>query len=278
MGNAGQIEQLLLNLAVNAGHAMPEGGNLRIAFERIKLEPQSPPPAPDMAPGEWVVLTVADTGLGIAPENLGKIFDPFFTTRGPAKGTGLGLAQVYGIVKQHNGYITVESRLGTGTIFRVFLPASEQKVGSLAQQEPTTDVPVGGGQTVLLVEDDALVLDVLQMMLEHLGYNVLTANNGKEALDTYDNRSKDISVVISDVTMPVIGGFELFRTLRQRYPDVKLIALTGHAFDAETRQFLTSGQVEWLEKPPKMQALAQMLQRVLGAGMPSSTEGNQRKG
>lgn len=276
-GNASQLERLLMNLAVNASESMPEGGELRIQVRCLTLEPQFSPPVLDMSPGNWVAIAVSDSGLGIAPENLDKIFDPFFTTKAQRSGTGLGLAQVYGIVHQHGGHLVVDSRLGVGSTFTIYLPAIPE-AAVLPPQPPAEDIPRGRGETILLVEDDTLLLDVLGVLLESLGYRVLRAANGQDALTVYGEHHDEVDLVVTDVTMPVMGGVELFRVLLQLDPDVKLLALTGHAFDRDTQQYLASGMVAWLEKPPGLPALAQALRRALRDEVPSPTGGNKRNG
>ena len=179
-----------MNLALNARDAMPESGELRFELSRVEIGPDETPPVADMPPGEWVCLAVSDTGTGMTEEVQAHLFEPFFTTKEVGKGTGLGLAQVYGIVRQHEGYIDVETKIGEGTTFRVYLPASGVEPEIVEQESPA--VPRGQGETILLVEDEENLREAAQEMLESQGYRVLTAANGREALEVYEaTRSGD---------------------------------------------------------------------------------------
>ena len=257
-----QIQQVLTNLAVNARHAMPTGGELRLRLSRLPLKAGKRAPFPGMRPGEWIALSVSDTGVGISPEVLPHIFEPFFTTREVGEGTGLGLAQVYGIVKQHDGYIDVESQAGKGTTVVIYLPplavweeAPEEKV--------PTEIPRGHGQTVLLVEDEPEVLETARAMLKHLGYRVLTAANGQQALEVHAEHKHQIALVLSDMVMPKMGGLELYRLLRRRDPAIKMVMVTGYPLGEEAKSPLPRGILGWVEKPFMVENLAQVLHQAL---------------
>ncbi len=257
-----QMQQALTNLAVNARDAMPAGGTLRFHLSRLTFAPGERLPHPEIPPGDWVVLSISDTGVGIPPEMMPHIFEPFFTTKEVGEGTGLGLAQVYGIVKQHEGYIDVESRVGEGTTFTLYLPALSQPQQA-THEAMTEKIPHGQGELVLVVEDDPTVLDVAQAMLERLGYRVLTAANGRKALAVHDQHQDDIALVLTDVTMPEMGGMALSRALRAKNPQVKIVAITGYPLEAEDKEWLAQGIEAWLQKPLSFEQLAQTVSRAL---------------
>jgi PAS domain S-box-containing protein len=256
-----QLQQVLTNLAVNARDAMPGGGELKLRLSSLTLGPGDESPELDIPPGEWVLLSVSDTGTGIPEEVLPHIFEPFFTTRAP-KGSGLGLAQVYGIVKQHGGNIEVESQVGEGTTFTICLPALE-KTEEAPQEQAREGVPRGQGQTVLLVEDEPMVLEVGQAMLERLGYRVLTAVDGQQALQVYGEHRDEIALVLADVVMPEMGGVALLHVLKAQNPDVRMVLTTGYPLGEEAQKVLDQGIVNWLEKPMSVTRVAQVVSRAL---------------
>lgn len=257
-----RIQQAIMNLVVNARDAMPGGGKMRIGLERIRVKPNEFPPLPEMGPGEWVQVTVSDTGTGIPPDILLHIFEPFFTTKPTGQGTGLGLAQVYGIVGQHEGHIDVESEIGHGTTFTIYLPAllasrreqSELKISTLAQ---------GHGETILVVEDEPTARDAVANTLQSLGYRVLVATNGQEALSVFEQHVDEIALVLSDIVMPEIGGAELFRILKQEHPAVKIIAMTGYPLQAKDQDLPMQDVIDWLQKPLSAEQLAEAVQQAL---------------
>jgi PAS domain S-box-containing protein len=260
-GDPAQLHQMLANLAVNARDAMPAGGELRLALSRLTLEPGEPPPCADMSPGEYIALSVSDTGVGIPADILPRIFEPFFTTKEVGQGAGLGLAQVYGIVKQHEGFIDVTSQVGIGTTFTVYLPALVMPPGPGVEE--VKEIPRGRGETVLLVEDDPAVLQAAQGMLEHLGYRVLTARNGEEALAVHARHQGEIDLVVSDMVMPGMGGEELFRALRQRDPQIRMVLITGYPLGEDITRLRAEGIVEWVQKPFLLDELARVVNRIL---------------
>jgi PAS domain S-box-containing protein len=257
-----QIQQLLTNLALNARDAMPTGGELRFHLSHLVLSPDAAPPSPAMPPGRWVVLAVSDTGRGMPPEVLHYVFEPFFTTKEKERGAGLGLAQVYGIVQQHQGYITVQSQPGQGTTFTLYLPAVVQPADA-AEETASPDMPQGQGETVLLVEDTPQVLTLLRLMLERLHYRVLTATDGQEALRVYERHGDTIALVIADLVMPKVGGVALFQALRKRTPGVKVIILTGYLLQKEVPMLQAQGITAVLPKPPACAVLAQAMHQAL---------------
>jgi len=261
-----QFQQVLTNLAVNARDAMPAGGELRIRMARQTFTPEEPRPFPNMPDGDYVVLFVSDTGSGMSPEVQEHIFEPFFTTKERGKGTGLGLAQVYGIVKQHNGYIGVESEVGKGTTFTLYLPA----IGTEEELHEKTPEPVAHGnkQTLLVVEDEPKVREVLTAMLTALNYRVLTAENGREALELYRQRGDEVELVLTDMTMPEMGGVELFQALRRLNPEVKVIVVSGYPQGEDTDDLLEQGLTGWIQKPPSLAVLSEAVGAALKESAP----------
>lgn len=257
-----RIQQMITNLAVNARDAMPEGGILGIDLERITVEYDQPPPLPEMEPGEWVKMTVMDTGIGIAPDLLVKIFEPFFTTKDPEKGSGLGLAQVHGIVGLHKGHIDVESTVGEGTTFTIYLPAqAAHSANILTGNIPTT--ARGQGEVVLIVEDKAALREALKEILEMLDYKVLEAKNGLEALVLMASHGEQIALVLSDVIMPEMGGVALLKALRENRWQTPVILLTGHVLKEDYDELQAQGVTAWLTKPPSLDQLAQAIANAL---------------
>ena len=256
-----QLQQVITNLAVNARDAMQEGGELRLAISHLRVESDERPPLPGMRSGDWVVWTVSDTGEGIPPGVLRHIFEPFFTTKKPGEGTGLGLAQVYGIVKQHQGEIEVRSRLGKGTSFTIYLPkASGKKTASVQESE---QIPLGNRETVLVVEDKADVKDVAKLILENLNYRVLTASNGQEAVEVYDSYGDNISLVITDMVMPQMGGLELLDALKERDPGIRVVIMTGYPLGKDQ---LPPGIAGSLGKPLQLEKVSRVMVEALENG------------
>ena len=255
-----QLQQMLTNLAVNARDAMPEGGELRFRLSRFILESDTSPPVSGMSPGEWTVLSVSDTGMGIPPEHLPHIYDPFFSTKEVGKGTGLGLAQVYGIVRQHDGFIDEESEVGKGTTFDIYLPTLGVRVKPPTKAVPE-DLSCGRGELVLVAEDEPFVVDLIEKMLKRLGYRALTAGNGQEALRIYDQHREKIVLVLTDLIMPGMGGVELFHALSERNPDVKVALMTGYPLRSEGEKLLSQGLIAWVQKPMDLGKLTGVLKK-----------------
>jgi len=262
LGDTTRIQQVVTNLAVNARDAMPDGGRLRISLTPLTVQPDAVPPLPQMAPGEWVCLSVADTGTGMSREVREHLFEPFFTTKEPGKGTGLGLAQVYGIVAQHDGCIDVKTRVGRGTVFTLYLPALMGPQGGPADAE-VVEVPTGQGETILVVEDNTTLRGALVATLTHLGYTALEAEDGQAALAQMAAHGDRIVSVLSDVVMPRMGGVALLRALRAQGFDVPVVLLTGHSMDQEYSGLWGEGLSAWLHKPPQPDELAEVLARIL---------------
>jgi PAS domain S-box-containing protein len=257
-----QVQQVLMNLAVNGRDAMPGGGELTISLDRTHFATEAPRPFPQMAPGEWLRLTVRDNGSGMPPDVMSRVFEPFFTTKEPDVGTGLGLAQVYGIVKQHEGFIDLESELGDGTSFTVYLPlaTSETRDEIAAERAPEK---VGGGELLLLVEDETPVRHVIQEMLENLGFEVVTAASGSEALQVFERFQSDIELVISDVVLSGISGLEVLKSVQEINPGLPVILMSGYPLEDDARCELSAGMTDWLSKPFSSEQLGKIIERVL---------------
>jgi PAS domain S-box-containing protein len=272
----GQLEQILVNLIVNARDAMPHGGSVVIATRIGDVDAGSPLAREnEAAPGEYVVLSVADTGVGIDPAVARRIFEPFFTTKEPGQGTGLGLATVYGIAKQSGGFVTVVSEKGRGSRFDVYFPAHERTVSS----EPATEtVATGGGsETILLVEDSDAVRDLTERLLRNLGYTVLTARNGAEALEVAAACEMRIDLLLTDVVMPRMNGRQLSEVLTAKTPSLRTLYMSGYTDDVIVRKGLRLPGNAFLEKPFTSEALAQRVRALLdGAANPSA--GRRRAG
>ena len=255
----GQIEQVLLNLYVNAWQAMPAGGDLYIQTENVMLDEGYVKPF-NMEPGRYVKISVTDTGVGMDEATRQRIFDPFFTTRDMSMGTGLGLASVYGIIKNHGGIINVYSEKGEGTTFSIYLPASEKEV--IKEKEVVGEV-MKGKETVLLVDDEDMIIDVGKQMVESFGYKVLVAGSGKEALDIYERNKDKIDIVILDMIMPVMSGSETFDGLKEIDPDIKVLLSSGYSINGQPTEILARGCDGFIQKPFNMKQLSQKLREIL---------------
>jgi two-component system, cell cycle sensor histidine kinase and response regulator CckA len=255
-----QIEQIIMNLALNARDAMPEGGKLTLSTKNETLDEDYCRVHADAKPRNYVLLAIADTGSGMDKDILDHMFEPFFTTKGVGRGTGLGLAVVYGIVKQHGGHVTCESRPGDGTVFKVYLPSIEEKRTVSDELKEEAKLP-GGTETVLLVDDDEVVRNLGELILSESGYTVLTANNGKEALDIYQQDRASISLVILDLNMPEMDGEQCMGELLKISPTVRILIATGYASGGTSKNALELGAKGFVNKPFNM---AQLLQEVRG--------------
>ena len=263
--DASQLEQVLLNLCTNARQAMPHGGTLTIEVHSAALDDAFVATHPWARRGHYGELRVTDTGVGMDPETRARVFEPFFTTK--AQGTGLGLAMVYGIVQQHQGFIAVHSTLGEGTTFCIFLPLASPSARVLTPFPPRALADVRGGkETLLIAEDEAPLRDVLARMLEGLGYTVLRASNGEEAAREFANRPGEIALVILDVVMPKVGGPESYRRMKAIDANVKVIFTTGYApGSSELADLVQDGGLALLDKPFKLQELANKVRELLDA-------------
>ena len=256
-----QFEQILLNLCLNARDAMPDGGLLRISLENVSILASEDQSGAIIAPGRYVLLRVADTGVGMSEAVSNRLFEPFFTTKEPGKGTGLGMAMVYGIVRQNEGVAEVESELGEGTELRIYLPRVE---GQLELGEATpVDEQAGGGETILIAEDEDLVRDLARTMLERAGYHVLTAVDGEDAIEVFQEHREEISVVLLDAIMPRCGGREVYERLSKMDPDVAFLFSSGHPANQLPGTFLEENRLVLIPKPYKARQLLKEVRGVL---------------
>jgi PAS domain S-box-containing protein len=262
----GQIEQVILNLAVNARDAMPRGGKLLIQTRNVHLEESYTQLRPEVIPGPYVLLSVKDTGLGMTPEVKAHIFEPFFTTKGQGNGTGLGLSTVYGIIKQSGGHIDVQSTPGRGTTMKIYLP---QWQGGLPVHRPEGHTPgssVGGKETILLAEDDPLVRQLVTVVLRECGYTVLEAGNGVEALKTARNHAGPLHLLLTDIVMPKMSGRELANALHEMHPHLKTLYVSGYTDDALFHHGLQGTGMTLLMKPFTPALLTSKVREVLDGG------------
>ncbi|HEY4299737.1 MAG TPA: response regulator [Candidatus Didemnitutus sp.] len=264
--DAGMLEQVLMNLVVNARDAMPEGGRLAIATSHREIIPSESPRHPESAPGRHVCIEVRDTGGGIPPEIRTRIFEPFFTTKPLGKGTGLGLSTVFGIAKRHHGWVEVESEVGTGTAFKVFLPVCDEQPDArgIAAVEKSAE---SGTETILLVEDETAVRDFANAVLHQRGYRVLQSSSGMEAMEAWRWHAAKISLLVTDLVMPgELTGIELAKKLRAERPDLRVIFVSGYSPESTGPAFASLTGMNFLLKPYTPRALAQMVREVLDRG------------
>jgi PAS domain S-box-containing protein len=261
--DAGMLESVLMNLAVNARDAMPNGGRIKISAEVVEIGAEAATGTPEMREGRFVRLSVADTGCGISPEVLPRIFEPFFTTKPLGKGTGLGLATVYGITRQHSGWVEVESKLNQGTVFHVLLPAIEG--GEICKAQPPTVRPSsGGGETILVVEDEPDLRDLVSQVLESQGYKVVQASSGTEALETWSKHAGNIHLLLTDMVMPDgLGGRKLAERLTSEDPRLRVIFTSGYSAGMPGTELATVEERQFLAKPYRPSALLEVVRRCL---------------
>jgi len=258
----GQIEQVILNLLVNAWHAMPGGGEIYIMTKNVALE-KSHVRSLEISTGPYVKITVKDTGIGMDEMTRERLFEPFFTTKqmGTVRGTGLGLASVYGIIKGHKGAINVESQKGQGATFNIYLPASFNEIAF--ELEPET-APLRGRETVLLVDDEKGIIDVIGEMIQGLGYRLMTAQSGEEAVETYRMQAREIDLVIMDMIMPGMSGGTAIDAIRQMNPHAKIILSSGYSLSEEAQAILNrGGDIRFIQKPFQLSDLSQKIREVL---------------
>ncbi len=266
--DAGMMEQVVMNLCINARDAMPKGGRILLATTLVEIETQPAKPHPDARPGRFVCLSVTDTGCGMDHAVLGRIFEPFFTTKGVGKGTGLGLATVYGIVRQHQGWVEVESAVGQGSSFRVYLPATSP-LGAFGISSEDEEVQ-GGSETILVVEDELSLRRLTALCLRKLGYAVLEAENGLEALKIWEQHRRNIALLFTDTMMPGnMTGLELAARLKKEKGSLKVISSSGYNADLAESPLTPGQEVLHLPKPYAPVALARMVRRCLDK--PSAT-------
>ena len=247
--DASQLSQVLLNLAVNARDAMPNGGALRLSTANTEVRKDGANERAGLPKGEYVLLEMADTGQGMTPEVRARIFEPFFTTKPVGKGTGLGLATVYGIIRASGGHIDVASEWGRGTTFRIYFPASDEPIARPAVAASEPELPIRGNETILLVEDETSVRSLIKIVLQKNGYHVLDAGDGEEAVQVFENASGKIDILVTDIVMPHRNGPELAALLRQRLPSLRVLFTSGYTEDAVVRHGLEQNPASFLQKP-----------------------------
>jgi signal transduction histidine kinase len=262
--DTGMIEQVIMNLAVNARDAMPKGGTLTIRTEPVTINDAYVQTHPEARLGTFVCLRVSDTGCGMDAATMGRIFEPFFTTKEVGKGTGLGLATVYGIVKQHEGWIEVSSEVGKGSVFNVFLPASSAPVTASAPESPLTAAVRGGQETILVVEDEPVLRDMAHLILQDCGYHVLEADSGAEALRVWERNSDAIDLVLTDMVMPGgVSGRDLAVRLLANHPQLKVIFTSGYNIEEANTDFFLRRGAAFLRKPYTRVDLAKVVRESL---------------
>ena len=262
LGDATQIQQVLMNLCVNARDAMPAGGTLTIRIDNVRLDAETPPLHPKAHAGDYVVISVADTGTGIPPELMEKIFDPFFSTKPVGQGTGLGLPTALGIAESHGGFMLVESRPGAGTKFQVYLPAApaQEEVKQVRAPAPP---PKGHGEMILLVDDEVATRGITSDLLRANGYRAITAAEGEEALVLFRQHRNEIPLVVTDLMMPRLDGTATIRELRLLQPSIKTIAITGLSDESRVAEARAAGADAVVNKPFTGEQLLREIDRVL---------------
>ncbi len=254
-----QIDQVLLNIFVNAWQAMPEGGDLYIQTKNEILDDNFVR-AYGVAPGKYIKISIMDTGIGMDEKTMKRVFDPFFTTKEKGRGTGFGLASAYGIIKNHDGIINVESAKDEGATFNVYLPASEKTVIREEAYEQKISV---GSETILLVDDEAMIIDVSVQMLNKMGYKVLTAHNGREAIDIFKQNYDKVGIVILDMIMPGMGGGEVYERLKEIDTNVKVLLSSGYSINGQAAEILNRGCDGFIQKPFKLNELSYKLREII---------------
>ncbi|MCK4426641.1 MAG: response regulator, partial [Deltaproteobacteria bacterium] len=257
-----QVQQAILNICLNALDAMPDGGRLLLTTSEVEYR-EVCARCPDLVafPGRYICISISDTGTGIEKEVMDRIFDPFFTTKEVGKGSGLGLAMAYGIVKSSKGCIQVESKKGQGTTFDLFFPVTESATESA--KEPSKSQALGGSGTILVVDDEEVVRDLTQEVLSVHGYNVLLAQDGLEAIHVYKAFGHDIDLVLLDMFMPRLGGKEAYEKLKEINPDIKVIFCSGYGRNHKIYEELRNGDLHCISKPFKVDVLVREVQQVL---------------
>jgi two-component system cell cycle sensor histidine kinase/response regulator CckA len=269
MADPGQIERVILNLALNARDAMPHGGTLSLETANADLRQEYIAGHPMVVPGPYVMLAISDSGVGMSLETQSRIFDPFFTTKGPSGGTGLGLATVYGIVKQSGGYVWVYSEPGKGTTFRIYLPRVDHVPEPVRPAAPAPALLPSGHETVLVAEDNASLLQVIRARLTERGYTVLVATDGEQALSLAATLETPVDLLLTDVIMPRLGGAELARQLVDRWPGLRVIFMSGYTDGALSTQGVLSENIVLIEKPFSGEKLARTVREVLDRNDPA---------
>ncbi|MEX2489591.1 MAG: ATP-binding protein [Pseudomonadales bacterium] len=264
MADKGQLEQVIVNLAVNARDAMPRGGRLNISAERIMVDSIATSKNPFANAGDYVLIRVSDTGIGMSDDLQARIFEPFFTTKPEGAGTGLGLAVVLGIVQQHNGFIDIQSAPAHGSSFKVYLPFTSKKPSAAASGQHMITRPArGGNETLLVVEDNQQVRELAQLILRGAGYKLVVASNGKEAVEKFKHHSDTIDLAILDVVMPRMGGREVMTKIQEIRPDIKVMFTSGYSENGVHANFILEEGLELVKKPYNTDELRSRVRKVL---------------
>jgi PAS domain S-box-containing protein len=258
--DAGQIEQVLMNLATNSRDAMPDGGHLCVTARKVVVEDGSEKLFDLLSPGKYALISVSDTGIGIEKESLGKVFEPFYTTKGVGEGTGLGLSMVHGIIKQHNGSVLVDSEPGKGTTFNIYLPLIEGHAE--VEKSKRAASPAAGMETVLVVEDEEILRVFMQKMLEMAGYRVILADNGEDGVERF-RENDDISLVLSDMVMPRKNGMQMLNEIRRMKPGTKAVFMSGYTADIMQDKGMLDDVTEFIAKPVKNDDLLRKVRELL---------------
>lgn len=258
-----RLQQVMINLAFNARDAMPFGGTLSVLLDALEVRRGDQPADLDLQPGRWLRVQVTDTGFGIAAEVLPHIFEPFYTTKDPGRGTGMGLPQVQSIVEELGGAIGVQSQLGEGTTFSIYLPALPPAEGAAAAGVPIP-AAIAHVDTVLIVEDNEATRLAVAETVAGLGYHVLVASSGREALELFAKHGDSIDLLLADIVMPEMGGIDLYQRIHQQWPSVPCMLMSGYPLDRERQRLLEERSIFWIQKPFTMETLAESLRLVLG--------------
>ena len=261
LADAAQIHQVMINLCVNARDAMPNGGTLTVTTH-LQQGDALRTKFPNAAARQYIALSVADTGVGMDERTRSRIFEPFFTTKEAGKGTGLGLSVVFGIMENHKGFLNVESELGKGTTFYLFFPLQQSLEIAQARAETQKEDP-GGTETLLVVEDEEMLRELLKHFLGSAGYKVFTAVNGQEAIDLFEEHCDDIQLVLSDMGLPKISGIDVFRKMKLKKPDVRFILASGSMESQMKTEFFKEGLRDFLEKPYSVYEVLQAVRTIL---------------
>ncbi|OQY18238.1 MAG: hypothetical protein B6I34_11085 [Anaerolineaceae bacterium 4572_32.1] len=256
-----QIGQILTNLCVNARDALSEGGKIIITTEEAEVDETYCKTYPFAKPGTFIVLSVSDNGCGMDPTTLEQVFEPFFTTKEVGEGSGLGLSTVYGLVKQHDGFVQVLSEVDQGSTFKVFLPLAEDGIDKV--RDPQTEPILSGTETILLAEDDEMVRMLTTTMLERNGYSVLVSENGEDAISVFDQHAHEIDMVLLDVLMPKLGGRAVFDHVRKTHPHMPALFTSGYNMDAIHTNFVLDEGLALIQKPAKREEMLSKVREVL---------------
>jgi len=263
-GDANQIQQVFLNLFVNARDAMPGGGTLQVETKRVDLDEAFCKTHLGARPGQYVYIAISDKGIGMNREILDRIFEPFFSTKGQGEGTGLGLSVVYGIIKNHGGYINVYSEVGKGSIFKIYLPASSKPVQEEVEETEINNVK--GEESILVIDDEEVIRDLIKEGLEDFGYTVLTAEDGHAGVDIYKERKEEIALVILDLILPRMSGKITYEKLKEINPEITVLLSSGYSQKGQAQELLDQGVQGFIQKPFRLKELAREIRVLLYRG------------